>query len=117
MKNLYEFNVDFKRGGSIEGRFLATQNEIEAIIGKYVRFGEILGKHSDISGTIEKDEIRLITDNQEFLKEAEKLNVVLTHGYNPLEYYTCEDCGFVLNVLNDECENCKEDSEKDKGEK
>jgi hypothetical protein len=74
----------------------------------YVYFGEVLGKHSDVHGKIKSSEIRLITDNQEFIQTAKKLGINLNSGYNPFDYYTCEMCGNVKDVITDKCEECDE---------
>lgn len=106
MKNLYEFNCDCGRMGELEGRFLATEEESKAIIGKDVYFGEVLGKHSEISGKIEEHEISLLSDNQEFLNMAKNLDINLESGFNPLDYYTCDRCGCPLDVITGKCEDC-----------
>ena len=85
--NLYDFYWDCGRQGDIEGRFLATEEEVKKIVGKEVYFGEVLGKHSEIYGVMEEGEIKLVTNNQEFLKEAKRLRIDLSSGYNPLAYY------------------------------
>lgn len=107
MQNLYKFNFECGRMGSLTGNFRATPEEVKAIIGKTCYFGEVLGKHSDISGPIEENEIELITDNQEFLSMANKLNIDLESGFNPLNYYTCNECGNPKDAVTDVCEYCK----------
>jgi hypothetical protein len=64
--------------------FKATKEEVENAIGKEVDFGEILGKHSEVSGTLEYGECELISDNP-----LEVLNAVEI-GYNPLDYLEYE---------------------------
>lgn len=86
MENLYKFYWDCGRQGELEGKFYATQEEVGAAIGKQVCFGEVLGKHSDVCGVLEQGEIKLVTDNQEFLQMAKDLNIDLTSGFNPLSY-------------------------------
>ena len=91
MKNLYSFYWDCGRQGEVEGRFLATKEEVNNAIGKEIYFGEILGKHSEIYGKLEKNEIKIITDNQDFLKMAEDLEINLSSGFNPLSYIQEEE--------------------------
>jgi hypothetical protein len=112
--NLYDFYWDCGRNGDLEGRFLATQEEVDALIGKEIYFGEVLGKHSEIYGEIEKGDITLVTDNQEFLKEAERLDICLSSGYSPLDYLTCPNCGEEISSLDTNCEDCGEIFEDDK---
>lgn len=89
--NLYEFEWDCGRQGCISGRFLCTSEELEKIIGKEIYFGEILGKHSEVFGTIEHDEVTLVTDNQVFINLAKELGVSLETGYNPFDYLPEDD--------------------------
>ena len=85
--NLYSFYWDCGRMGSVEGLFLATEKEVKAAIGKEVYFGEILGKHSEIYGTLEADEITLVSDDQEKVEWLSSLfEYTCISGYNPLEY-------------------------------
>ena len=51
MNKLYKFHWDCGRMGNLDGVFIAEPKEIEALIGKEIHFGEVLGKHSDIQGT------------------------------------------------------------------
>lgn len=86
MENLYSFYWDCGRQGELEGRFLATQEEVDNTIGKEIYFGEVLGKYSEIYGELEKNDVVLITDNQDFLKMAKDLKIDLSSGFNPLSY-------------------------------
>ena len=80
MKKLFIFNCDC-RYGSLYGLFKATQEEVDNIIGKYVYFGEVLGKYSEIEGHISKDDIELFSDDPTVVEKAKEF------GYNPLEFY------------------------------
>ncbi len=85
MKKLFKFHWDCGRMGDLDGAFVATQEEVDAIIGKEVYFGEILGKHSDIHGDLEKDNFTVLTDDQDFIAKAEKFGLV-PMGHHPLAY-------------------------------
>ena len=79
-QNVYSFYWDCGRQGEVEGVFKATQDEVDRAIGCSVYFGEILGKHSEVYGTIDDGEIELISDDP---------SVVINYqesGYNPLDY-------------------------------
>jgi hypothetical protein len=89
--NLYEWEWDCGRQGSVGGRFFATPDSLERIFGKEIYFGEILGKHSEVVGRLERDEVKLVTDNQEFIAKAKELSVNLESGYNPFDYYEGDD--------------------------
>ena len=87
MKKIYRYYVDCDRSGKIEGLFIATKEEVKNIIGETIYFGEILGKHSDVRGTIEEDEIKEIEGiSQQTIKELEEKIGCTLSGYNPLEY-------------------------------
>ena len=83
-KGLYKFNFDCGRMGELNGIFIADSKDVESVIGKEVYFGEVLGKHSDIYGTIDEDEIKLITDDPEIVSLMEENNI--STGFNPLDY-------------------------------
>lgn len=90
MKKLYKFNWDC-RYGNIEGLFIADEKEVKNIIGKEIYFGEVLGKHSDVYGEIEQEEITEIKASKEFIQEAEKIFGSTICGYNPIDYLEDEE--------------------------
>jgi hypothetical protein len=90
-KGLFRYYSDCERQGSLEGTFVAEKIDVENAIGKHVSFGEVLGKHSDVNGIIEREEIELLTDDQEFI--AKFVELKCESGFNPLEYIRCDDCG------------------------
>jgi len=99
-KSLWKFYWDCGRSGEVEGLFTATEDEVKEIIGKNAYFGEILGKHSDVYGTIEENEVAKIDINPEIVKViTEKLGKTWC-GYNPLDYvqYECSVCGESLPI-------------------
>lgn len=83
-EGLYKFEFDCGRQGYLSGAFIAEADEIASLVGKEVYFGEVLGKHSEVYGTIDESEITLVTDDEQVvstLKEA-KFSV----GYDPFDY-------------------------------
>lgn len=82
MKKLFKMNFDCGRMGSLQGVFVATQEQIECLIRKEIQvyFGEVLGKHSEILGPIEKGDITMISDNPDVV------NAGVDSGYDPFEY-------------------------------
>lgn len=84
---LYKFYWDCGRNGSIDGAFIADEEEVLAIIGTEVAMGEVLGKHSDIYGTIEPGEITLVTQDPAVLEALKGFSV----GVNPLDYIYVEE--------------------------
>lgn len=85
-KFLWKFNWDCGRQGEVEGLFVATEEEVNGIIGKEVYFGEILGKHSEVYGTIEDGEISKINLDCETVEKVTALLGKTWSGYNPIEY-------------------------------
>lgn len=87
MKKLYKFHWDCGRMGDVEGLFFADEQVVEKSIGEHIHFGEILGKHSEIQGTLEKGDITSLDVSPEACEELLKAvgrNTI--SGYNPLEY-------------------------------
>lgn len=62
------------------GLFKATDEEVKNAIGKEIYLGEMSGKHSEVSGTIEEGEITLESDNPIVV------NAIHPIGIDPLEY-------------------------------
>ena len=88
MKKLYEFRWNCGRMGYLDGLFIAEETEIEALIGKEIYFGEVLGKHSEVHGTLEEKDLTVKTDDQDFIsKFIEIIGDGTISGYNPLDYY------------------------------
>jgi hypothetical protein len=84
MKKLYKFHWECGRMGDVEGLFVADEEEIKKAIGQHVGLGDALGKHSDIHGDLEADDLTVLTDDQDFIKKFEEYNCA--SGYNPLKY-------------------------------
>jgi len=83
---LWKFYWDCRRMGSVTGLFFATKKAVDEAIGSEVYFGEILGKHSEIYGTLDMEdltEIKLQNAAAEALVDAIGETV---SGYNPLNY-------------------------------
>ncbi len=96
MKAIYKYTEDFGRIGELEAIFIEEQNVVQyAIENKLdVYFGEVLGKHSEVIGTLSQKNITEITSDQTMVKMFEKNN--LSCGSNPFEDPICnrEDEGF-----------------------
>lgn len=85
MKKLYRFYWDCRRMGDVRGLFVADEADVEAAIGKHVYFGEILGKHSEICGTLDRKDLEVVTDDQDFIEKFVRFGCSGS-GYNPLTY-------------------------------
>lgn len=94
-KFLWSFYWDCGRSGSLEGLFVATKEEIEEVTGEEAYFGEVLGKHSEVYGTLDEEDITQIDISPEAVEEVSKHLGDTWSGWNPLEYVRlyCDRCG------------------------
>lgn len=86
---LYRFRADFGRMGTLQGIFVAEKAEIDAAIGREVYFGEVLGKHSDVSVKLKEEHFRCLTDDPGFVEKFSEFEC--ESGHNPLDYIEAED--------------------------
>lgn len=84
MKGIYKFDADFGRMGDLTGVLVSTAEDIDNLVGKRVYFGEVLGKHSDVSLDVEHDNFTLVTEDEKFIELFEQYG--LENGYNPFDY-------------------------------
>lgn len=78
--------------GDLDGIFIAEESEVKKAIGAEIYFGEVLGKHSEIFGTLDPEDLTVKTDDQEFIaKFIEIMGDGTISGYNPLDYINDED--------------------------
>lgn len=93
-KYLWNFFWDCGRSGSVSGLFVATEKEVEEAINQHVYFGEILGKHSEVYGTIDEGDITKVKVSSEAVEEIATILGANWSGYNPLDYVevTCPRC-------------------------
>lgn len=102
-RNLYRLSCDFGRMGRVEGIFTATKEDVRALQGRTIYFGEILGKHSQVALEIDEGAIQLIDKYGPFVEQAEQLlghhirdpwtpwDSYTISGYNPFGYVTEEE--------------------------
>lgn len=79
MKKLWKFQWETNYA-FIGGLFCATDEEIENLIGRKIYLGEYEGKHSEVYGTVDKEDIILVSDNPVVVE------TVGDFGINPLEF-------------------------------
>lgn len=94
VRGLYRIYIDCRRMGHLEGVAVATDAEVADAIGREWYLGEVLGKHSEVQGTLEASEIKLLTQDQEFIDQALKLGIVPV-GHDVLGALRCKGCGLV----------------------
>lgn len=91
MNKIYEFHWDCGRMGDIQGMFIADDADVERLIGQQIYFGEVLGKHSEISGELEINDLTVMTDDQTFIEKfIEIMGDGTISGYNPFDYFEAE---------------------------
>lgn len=85
-KSIYKFSTSYGRMGTLEGVFTATKKQIDKLISSKIEvyFGEVLGKHSEVFGVIEKKDIKLVTNDAVAVEIFEKYN--FASGHNPFKY-------------------------------
>lgn len=81
------FRMDFKCGrqGNLESIFISTKEIVNYLIENklQVYFGEVLGKHSEVFGDFEPNEITFITSDENVIKVIKDYG--LTNGIDPTE--------------------------------
>ncbi len=93
MENIYRFYWGCGRMGDVEGVFIAKEEDIKNAIDKYVYFGEILGKHSEVYGNLEDKDLTIMSSDPNAIKVLREIFKYGTiSGYNPLDYIMCEKC-------------------------
>lgn len=85
-KAIYKFYSDCGRMGELSGVFVAEEKKVEAAMDKTFYLSDVLGKHSEFTGTLNDDDVELtkVTTDKEFIKLFEKYK--LESGINPLDY-------------------------------
>lgn len=91
---LWKFDLYCGRSGDLDGLFVATELEVAEVIGKCAYFGEVLGKHSEVAGTLKETDIKKLDLDSETVEKVSKILGKTWSGFNPLHYiqYTCDKC-------------------------
>jgi len=86
---IYRFSVDYGRGYGVEGTFAAKAEDVKRIKGKRIYFGEICGKHSEVTATPNDDNLVLLTDEPSVVEAFIKHG--FASGHNPVSYYEARE--------------------------
>jgi len=83
---VFKMTFDCGRSGELEGVFIESKAKVKYLIDKGIKvyFGEVLGKHSEVYGSITESEIELVSDEPEAIKWC------TPSGYDPFQYTTIE---------------------------
>ena len=84
-KAIYKLNI-CGRQGELYGLFIAEKSHVRKLIDDklQVYFGEVLGKHSEIYGSMEEKDIIFVSDSLEAIRIIEEFD--LENGHNPFHY-------------------------------
>lgn len=94
MLKLYRFCWPQRRGGDVEGLFVEDSDVVENAIGADVYFGEICGKHSDVYGTLDEEDLTIVSEDQEKIYWLVDILGRSISGYNPFDYIQEQDDEF-----------------------
>ena len=102
MKAIYKLNLDCGRYCSLYGIFVADKEYVDTLIdsGIEIYFGEVLGKHSDVSLIIKETDIDLITDDVKVVDMFEEYE--LSTGINPFDYHASNFDYEAIGLINDD---------------
>lgn len=87
-KSIYKLDMKYGRMGTLYGTFAASDEEIEKLYGHELYLGEILGKHSEVTLTLEPNGLIKLSDDADVVAMAIKYD--LLGGINPLDYLDSE---------------------------
>lgn len=104
MEGVYSFCEDMWYG-YVEGVFVADSEDVDIICeaGVCVNFGEILGKHSEVSISFKRSDFKLISDDPTEVNILSKAQ----SGYNPFDqecfhFKMCEELNEALEKVESE---------------
>lgn len=86
MKAIYKLNLDCGRNGNLTGVFIAEKEHVAVLLENKIEvyFGEVLGKHSEIFGALDKSNIEMASDDPRDVELVERLK--LENGHDPFAY-------------------------------
>lgn len=86
MKAIYKLDKYFGRMGDLTGIFIADKETVQCMIDNEITvyFGEVLGKHSEVYGSIKDADITMCSDDPNAIQVIKDLR--LETGHNPLDY-------------------------------
>lgn len=103
---LWKYSKDLYYG-KISGLFISTEEEINKfLLDRTIYFGEVLGRHSEVSIDFKKDDFIPLRITKEVVQEIVDTSRNRTiSGYNPFEYVDeeiqCTNCGFTGELAED----------------
>lgn len=100
MLYLWKFYRYFGRIGELSSLFVATEEEVDKMIGREAHFGEALGKHSDVCCTLDEDDFTKLNISPDAVSEVSNYLGYTWSGYNPQDYIrtSCDECGKYIYI-------------------
>ncbi len=91
MKAVFKLQADCGRSGNLYGLFISDTEKVKKLIENKteVYFGEVLGKHSEVFGALDDNEIILVSSDENVVRMVEELNMKV--GFNPFDYLDDEE--------------------------
>jgi hypothetical protein len=86
---IYRFFQNYGRHGDIEGKFVATPDEVAAALGREVHFEEPWGKHSGADTTLSAEQFTVVSSDPADVAAFVRLK--MWSGENPLAILADED--------------------------
>jgi len=85
MKAIYKLHYSCGRQGKLTGLFVEEEEIVDWLVksGLELYFGEVLGKHSEVCGPLEKCDFSFISKDENVIDVI--LNNDLCNGYNPFD--------------------------------
>jgi hypothetical protein len=88
---LYRWTADFGRSGILDGLFFDDCRLIETLKGNDVYFGEVLGKHSEITYELRTEDFECIELDFDTLKMLYETLGQTASGFNPIRVFLEHD--------------------------
>lgn len=63
MLKVYKYSQYFGRMGGLSGVFVADDTDVDKVRGKRVYLGEVLGKHSEVSATVDDKTLTAVSED------------------------------------------------------
>ena len=84
-KYIYKMFISCGRQGDLESTFIATEEQINQLVGKEAYFSEPFGKFSEVSGTYDAENFTRIDCDESAVAVVESLGILPT-GFYPFDY-------------------------------
>jgi hypothetical protein len=110
---VYKFHADCGRMGDLEGIFVQRKDYVQALIdsGVEVYFGEVLGKHSEVCGSIDAKELIMLSEDENIVDIFVKNKIY--SGFNPFDYANLQgrDIIDIVECIVNGGEDCENEEE------